>query len=114
MEADLLPFRAFPAIEILSAKAHDKLKAPESIVPDMAEPVRNVVGKMLEKDRDKRYADCDTLIRDLDRTGWQLRVTRELLSDRRKLHRDDERRRHVDRAQRRRDRRPSAASRDDF
>ena len=60
------PFRAFPAIEILSAKAHDKLKPPEQMVPDLPEPVRNVLGKMLEKDRDKRYADCDVLVRDLE------------------------------------------------
>ena len=60
------PFRSFPAIEILSAKAHDKLKPPEHLAPDMTEPVRNVLGKMLEKDREKRYPDCDTLIRDLE------------------------------------------------
>jgi eukaryotic-like serine/threonine-protein kinase len=60
------PFRAFPAIEILSAKAHDKLKPPEHMVPDISTAVRNVLGKMLEKDRDKRYADCDSLIRDLE------------------------------------------------
>ena len=60
------PFRAFPAIEILSAKAHDKLKAPEAIVPDLPDPVRNVLGKMLERDRDKRYPDCDSLLRDLE------------------------------------------------
>jgi len=60
------PFRAFPAIEILSAKAHDKLKPPEQMVPDISDAVRNVLGKMLEKDRDKRYPDCDSLIRDLE------------------------------------------------
>ncbi len=60
------PFRQFPAIEILSAKAHDKLKPIEFLVPDVSDAVRNVLGKMLEKERDKRYADCDLLIRDLE------------------------------------------------
>jgi serine/threonine protein kinase len=60
------PFRAFPAIEILSAKAHDRLKPPEQLVPDIPAPVRNVLGKMLEKDREQRYKDCDTLLRELE------------------------------------------------
>ena len=60
------PFREFSAIEILSAKAHDKLKPPEQFTPDLPEPVRNVLGKTLEKDRDKRYPGMDELLKDLD------------------------------------------------
>jgi len=60
------PFRGFSALEILSAKAHDKLKPPEEHIPDIAEPVRNVLGKMLEKDRDMRYRNVDELVRDLE------------------------------------------------
>jgi tRNA A-37 threonylcarbamoyl transferase component Bud32 len=60
------PFRDFTAIEILAAKAHDRLKPPEQFTPDLPEPVRNVLGKMLEKDRDKRYHDMESLLRELD------------------------------------------------
>ncbi len=60
------PFRGFSALEILSAKAHDKLRAPEEIVPDLPDEFRRVLGKMLEKDRDLRYRDVDGLIRDLE------------------------------------------------
>lgn len=60
------PFRGFSALEILSAKAHDKLRPPEEIVPDLPDEYRRVLGKMLEKDRDLRYRDVDQLIRDLE------------------------------------------------
>lgn len=60
------PFRGFSALEILSAKAHDKLRAPEEIVPDMPNEFRRVLGKMLEKDRDLRYREVESLIRDLE------------------------------------------------
>ncbi|RMG07656.1 MAG: serine/threonine protein kinase, partial [Planctomycetota bacterium] len=60
------PFRGFSALEILSAKAHDQLKPPEEHIPDIEEPVRNVLGKMLEKDRDMRYRNVDELMRDLE------------------------------------------------
>ena len=60
------PFRGFSALEILSAKAHDKLDPPEKHCPEIADIYRNVVGKMLEKDRDVRYSDIDQLIRDLE------------------------------------------------
>lgn len=60
------PFRGFSALEILSAKAHDKLKSPEIHTPDLPDNYRNVLGKMLEKDRDARYADINALIRDLE------------------------------------------------
>jgi tRNA A-37 threonylcarbamoyl transferase component Bud32 len=60
------PFRGFSALEILSAKAHDKLKPPEVHAPLMSDTVRNVLGKMLEKDRDQRYRNIDELLRDLE------------------------------------------------
>ena len=60
------PFRGFSALEILSAKAHDKLKPPETIVPELPDTHRRVLGKMLEKDRDSRYESVDALIRELD------------------------------------------------
>ncbi|MCO5168248.1 MAG: serine/threonine protein kinase [Planctomycetes bacterium] len=60
------PFRGFSALEILSAKAHDKLRPPEEVVPDMPDEFRRVLGKMLEKDRDQRYRDMDALIRELE------------------------------------------------
>lgn len=60
------PFRGFSALEILSAKAHDKLRAPEEVAPDLPDEFRRVLGKTLEKDRDLRYRDVDGLIRDLE------------------------------------------------
>jgi len=60
------PFRGFSALEILSAKAHDKLKPPEEYFPEIPARYRNVLGKMLEKDRDSRYADIDALLSDLE------------------------------------------------
>lgn len=69
------PFREFSAIEILSAKAHDKLKPPEQFAPDIPEPVRNVLGKTLEKDRDKRYANMDELLKELDALDHDQPVT---------------------------------------
>ena len=60
------PFRGFTALDILSAKAHDKLKPPEEHVPDLPDAYRNVVGKCLEKDRDQRYGDMEEFIRDLE------------------------------------------------
>jgi tRNA A-37 threonylcarbamoyl transferase component Bud32 len=60
------PFRGFSALEILSAKAHDKIKPPEEIFPEIPDEHRRVCGKMLEKDRDNRYKDMDALIRDLE------------------------------------------------
>ncbi len=60
------PFRGFSALDILSAKAHDKLKPPEEHAPDLPDEFRRVCGKMLEKDRDLRYPTVDALIRDLE------------------------------------------------
>jgi tRNA A-37 threonylcarbamoyl transferase component Bud32 len=69
------PFRGFSALEILSAKAHDKLKPPELHAPLMSETVRNVLGKMLEKDRDQRYANIEELLRDLEAVDRDLPVS---------------------------------------
>jgi tRNA A-37 threonylcarbamoyl transferase component Bud32 len=69
------PFRGFSALEILSAKAHDKLKPPEQHCPTMSEPLRNVLGKMLEKDRDTRYLTIPELLRDLEALDRNLPVS---------------------------------------
>jgi tRNA A-37 threonylcarbamoyl transferase component Bud32 len=68
------PFRGFSALEILSAKAHDKLKPPEHHCPNMSEPLRNVLGKMLEKDRDARYLTMPELLKDLESLARSLPV----------------------------------------
>lgn len=68
------PFRGFTALDILSAKAHDKIKPPESHVPDISPDSRAVLGKMLAKDRDQRYADMGVLIADLERLSRGLPV----------------------------------------
>ncbi|MGE0713647.1 MAG: protein kinase [Planctomycetota bacterium] len=61
------PFRGFSAMDILSGKAHQKLAAPEEHLPEISEDVRNVLGKMLARDRDERYADAAALVEDLER-----------------------------------------------
>jgi len=62
------PFRGFSALEILSAKAHDQLKPPDEHMAgaSLPDPHYRVLGKMLEKDRDLRYPDVDSLVRDLE------------------------------------------------
>ncbi|MEZ6185688.1 MAG: serine/threonine-protein kinase [Planctomycetota bacterium] len=59
-------FREFTGIEILKGEAHSRLRDPREHYPELSDRVRRVLGKMLEKHRDKRYADCDALIRDLE------------------------------------------------
>jgi serine/threonine-protein kinase len=71
------PFRGFSALEILSAKAHDKLKPPEEIIPDLPDEYRRVLGKMLEKDRDLRYSSVEHLIRDLEALDRNLPIEAE-------------------------------------
>jgi tRNA A-37 threonylcarbamoyl transferase component Bud32 len=59
------PFRGFKTMEILSARAHDKIKDPFKYVPDLPGDVRRILGKMLFKDRDKRYREMAELIADV-------------------------------------------------
>ncbi len=61
------PFRGFSALEILSGKAHDQLRPPEQHSPDLSDDYRRVLGKMLVKDRDRRYGSVSALRLDLDR-----------------------------------------------
>jgi serine/threonine protein kinase len=60
------PFREFSGMEILRAIAHDKLRAPETHLPDIPADHRRVLGKMLEKSRDQRYLEMGSVIRDLE------------------------------------------------
>lgn len=69
MVTGVQPFRGFKTMEILSARAHDRIKPPEKHVTDLPEELRKVLGKMLCKDRDRRYLDMDELIDDLERLG---------------------------------------------
>jgi len=68
------PFRGFTALDILSAKAHDKIKPPEAHLPEITPETRAVLGKMLAKDRDQRYSDIAELVGDLERLGRGLPV----------------------------------------
>jgi len=60
------PFKEFSAMEILRAQAHEKIAAPETHLPDLPDPHRRVLGKMLAKDRAERYADMGELLSDLE------------------------------------------------
>jgi tRNA A-37 threonylcarbamoyl transferase component Bud32 len=68
------PFRGFTALDILSAKAHDKIKPPEAHLPEISADTRAVLGKMLAKDRDRRYSDISELVGDLERLDRGLPV----------------------------------------
>jgi tRNA A-37 threonylcarbamoyl transferase component Bud32 len=59
------PFRGFKTLEILSARAHDKVKPPEKYLPGLPKNVRRLLAKMLAKDRDDRYLSMTELIKDL-------------------------------------------------
>jgi tRNA A-37 threonylcarbamoyl transferase component Bud32 len=60
------PFKGFKTMEILSARAHDVIKDPLKYVPDLPKDVRRVLGKMICKDRSKRYLDMNEVISDLE------------------------------------------------
>ena len=59
------PFRGFKTMELLTKRAHDKINPPEKYVPTIPRDVRRVLGKMLTKDRDKRYLTMEELLLDL-------------------------------------------------
>ena len=60
------PFREFSGMEILRAIAHDKIRPPETHFPELPGDHRRVIGKMLEKNRDARYPDMASVIKDLE------------------------------------------------
>jgi serine/threonine-protein kinase len=68
------PFRGFSVLDILSAKAHDALTPPEQLCPHLSDDYRRVLGKMLVKDRDRRYATISALQADLDRLRRGLKI----------------------------------------
>jgi eukaryotic-like serine/threonine-protein kinase len=47
-------------------QSHKRIPPPEDAVPDLSPHLRRVLGKALEVDRDRRYADVDALLRDLE------------------------------------------------
>jgi hypothetical protein len=59
------PLEGRPAVEILSAKAHDKIPVPVVFAP-IPDAVERVLAKMLEVDRSKRYPDAESLVRHLE------------------------------------------------
>ncbi len=60
------PFREFKAHEVFHGHAHGKLKSPETHNPDISDPHRRVLGRMMAKDREQRYPDMAALIKDLE------------------------------------------------
>jgi tRNA A-37 threonylcarbamoyl transferase component Bud32 len=60
------PFKKFKAQEVFGLTAHKKVDPPETHLPDLPDPHRRVLGKMMAVDRRDRYADAAALIRDLE------------------------------------------------
>jgi serine/threonine protein kinase len=60
------PFEADSAVEVFRAKVEGKIAPPEKHVAGIPDPVRRVLGRMLETDRDRRYATAVALLEDLD------------------------------------------------
>jgi eukaryotic-like serine/threonine-protein kinase len=60
------PFQGFKTMEILSARAHERLRPPQSHVPELPRDVVLVLGKMLRKNRDERYANTRELLTELE------------------------------------------------
>src|SRR5205814_1525524 len=52
------PLSEFSSTELHSTRAHERILAPDVIVKTLHEPVKRVLGKLLEKDRDRRYASA--------------------------------------------------------
>lgn len=59
------PLREFPSMEILRARAHERLRSPRVHVPDLPEGYVRVLARMLAKERERRYASCEELMADL-------------------------------------------------
>jgi serine/threonine-protein kinase len=65
MLTGIQPFQRCKTIELLTKRAHKKIKAPEKYVTGIPRDVRRVLGKMLATNRDKRYLTMDDVITDL-------------------------------------------------
>jgi serine/threonine protein kinase/tetratricopeptide (TPR) repeat protein len=61
------PFRGANVVTTLDAMLHQKPAAPRTLNPTLPPQVEGIIGKAMEKDRDKRYATATEMKADLQR-----------------------------------------------
>jgi eukaryotic-like serine/threonine-protein kinase len=65
------PFRGANVVTTLDAMLHQKPAAPRTLNPALPAPIEGIIGKAMEKDRDKRYATATEMKTDLQRVRKQ-------------------------------------------
>jgi serine/threonine protein kinase/tetratricopeptide (TPR) repeat protein len=66
------PFRGANVVTTLDAMLHQKPAAPRTLNPALPPQLEGIIGKAMEKDRDKRYASATEMKTDLQRVKKQL------------------------------------------
>src|SRR6202142_1475604 len=66
------PFRGANVGTTLDAMLHQKPAAPRTLNPALPAPIEGIIGKAMEKDRDKRYATATEMKTDLQRVRKQV------------------------------------------
>ena len=65
------PFRGANVVTTLDAMLHQKPAAPRTLNPALPPQIEGIIGKAMEKDRDKRYATATEMKTDLQRVKRQ-------------------------------------------
>ncbi|MDF1666542.1 MAG: serine/threonine-protein kinase [Planctomycetota bacterium] len=60
------PLQSHTTLAILSGRAHDEIPAPEKYAPSCPSPLRQILSRMLMKDRDQRYPTVNDFLSDLN------------------------------------------------
>jgi len=66
------PFRGANVVTTLDAMLHQKPAAPRTLNPTLPPQLEGIIGKAMEKDRDKRYAAATEMKTDLQRMKKQM------------------------------------------
>jgi serine/threonine protein kinase/tetratricopeptide (TPR) repeat protein len=66
------PFRGANVVTTLDAMLHQKPAAPRTLNPTLPPQIEGIIGKAMEKDRDKRYATATQMKADLQRAKRQV------------------------------------------
>lgn len=66
------PFRGANVVTTLDAMLHQKPAAPRTLNPALPPQIEGIIGKAMEKDRDKRYATATAMKTDLQRVKKQV------------------------------------------
>ena len=66
-----LPFGGDTVVKLIMAKESGKYESARKFNREVPEKLDMVIDKMIQKDKQHRYSDCDELIRDLDALGLE-------------------------------------------